>query len=87
MKYRALGFLLGCALLPSAGKASSNDGPQPLIISHAGGYDEFGPENTLLAYRGSVEFGKADYVEVDVRLSKDNVPIAFHDETLDRTIT
>ncbi len=42
------------------------------------------PENTLLSLRRAVEIG-VDFIETDVRLSKDDVPILFHDDTLERT--
>jgi glycerophosphoryl diester phosphodiesterase len=52
------------------------------IVGHRGARAA-APENTLRA----VEVGMAcaDYVEVDVRLSRDGVPVIIHDATLDRT--
>lgn len=41
------------------------------------------PENTLRALAKGMEC--ADFVEVDVRMSKDDVPIIIHDRTLERT--
>jgi glycerophosphoryl diester phosphodiesterase len=40
------------------------------------------PENTLASFRKAAELG-AHMVEVDVRLSRDGVPVLFHDDTLD----
>ncbi|MFJ6699257.1 glycerophosphodiester phosphodiesterase [Streptomyces sp. NPDC091272] len=40
-------------------------------------------ENTLASIRSALELG-ADAVEVDVRLTRDNVPVLLHDETLKR---
>lgn len=40
------------------------------------------PENSLLAFRKAVEAGYG--IELDVQLSKDNVPVVFHDATLKR---
>jgi len=54
-----------------------------LVIAHRGASGRY-PENTLLAVRKAIEAG-ADIVEVDVRLSRDGVPVVIHDETLDRT--
>lgn len=53
------------------------------IVAHRGasGYE---PENTLRAVRRAIEIG-VDAVEVDVRVSKDGVPVVIHDETVDRT--
>ncbi len=53
------------------------------IIAHRGASAE-APENTLEALALAGRQG-ADGVEVDVRLSKDGVPVIIHDETLDRT--
>ncbi len=52
-----------------------------LIIGHRGCNLE--PENTLKALAKGLEC--ADFVEVDVRMSKDGVPMIMHDRTLDRT--
>lgn len=55
----------------------------PKIIGHRGcaGY---APENTLEAIHTAADMG-IDWVELDVKLTKDEVPIIFHDETLERT--
>ncbi|OPX69289.1 MAG: cytoplasmic glycerophosphodiester phosphodiesterase [Methanoregulaceae archaeon PtaB.Bin056] len=41
------------------------------------------PENTCKAIRTGMKC--ADFVEVDVRMSRDRVPVVMHDPTLDRT--
>jgi glycerophosphoryl diester phosphodiesterase len=51
------------------------------IIGHRGCNLE--PENTLRALAKGMEC--ADFVEVDVRMSKDCVPVIIHDRTLERT--
>ena len=55
----------------------------PKIIGHRGcaGY---APENTLEAIHTAADMG-VEWVELDVKLTKDEVPIIFHDDTLDRT--
>jgi glycerophosphoryl diester phosphodiesterase len=53
-----------------------------LVIPHGGG-DGLFPEDTLLAFERSMAMG-ADVVDVDLRLSADNVVVAFHDPTVDR---
>ncbi len=53
------------------------------LIAHRGWAARY-PENTLLAFCAAVEAG-ARYVELDVHLSSDRVPVVFHDETLERT--
>ncbi|WP_030559609.1 glycerophosphodiester phosphodiesterase family protein, partial [Streptomyces exfoliatus] len=40
-------------------------------------------ENTLRSVRSAVERG-ADAVEVDVRVTRDGVPVLLHDSTLER---
>ncbi len=57
-------------------------GRSMFIIGHrgAGGLE---PENTLRALRRGIEC--ADFVEVDLRLARDGIPVAIHDATLDRT--
>lgn len=54
-----------------------------LIIGHRGASVE-APEHSIEAYQLSKELG-ADYIEIDLQMTKDNVLIAFHDENVDRT--
>ena len=54
-----------------------------VVIGHRGACGYY-PENTLLSFRKAFDMG-VDYVELDVRLSKDEVPVVIHDETLNRT--
>jgi glycerophosphoryl diester phosphodiesterase len=54
-----------------------------VVIAHRGNSEAM-PENTLSAIAGGFAVG-ADLVEIDVRLSRDGVPVIFHDETVDRT--
>lgn len=42
-----------------------------------------GVENTVEAVQGAIDAG-ADYAEIDVLLSKDNVPMVIHDADLSR---
>lgn len=53
-----------------------------LVIAHRGASSEK-PENTLAAYKRAIVMG-ADFVEMDVHLSQDGVPICYHDEFLRR---
>ncbi|HUU72564.1 MAG TPA: glycerophosphodiester phosphodiesterase [Burkholderiales bacterium] len=57
--------------------------PYPRIICHRGG-GLLAPENTLAGLRHARNLG-FEGVEFDVKLSADDVPILFHDDTLDRT--
>ena len=51
------------------------------IVAHRGVATEY-PENTLPAFQRAIELG-ADAVELDVRLTKDKVPVVFHYYYLD----
>ncbi len=57
----------------------------PVVIAHRGA-SAFAPENTLASFNLAVTLG-ADAVELDVKLSKDGVPVIMHDATVDRTTT
>ena len=54
--------------------------PCPLVVGHRGARARF-PENTLPALRHALAAG-ADGVEIDVRVSADNVLVLAHDATL-----
>lgn len=55
---------------------------QTLIIAHRGASAE-APENTLAAIRRAIDLN-AHYVEIDVRLSKEGIPIVLHDPSAAR---
>ena len=46
--------------------------------------NEFAPENTLSAMQLALELG-VDYIEMDVRQTKDGISVLLHDGNLDRT--
>lgn len=54
----------------------------PKLVAHRG-YARRYPENTLLALRAAVAAG-ARYLEFDVQLSADKIPVLFHDRDLQR---
>jgi len=54
----------------------------PLIIAHRGASAEQ-PENTLAAFRRAVAL-EADGIELDVHVTRDGVPVVFHDAALRR---
>jgi len=55
----------------------------PRVIGHRGACG-YAPENTLVSLREAARRG-VQWVEFDVMLSRDQVPILFHDEDLART--
>lgn len=55
---------------------------KPTFIAHRG-YAAAFPENTLIALDAAREAG-AEFVEVDIQLSLDHVPVLYHDRDLQR---
>ena len=56
----------------------------PQVIGHRGAM-AYAPENTLASFREARRRG-ARWVEIDVKLTADGVPILMHDSTLERTM-
>ena len=50
--------------------------------AHRGLWNESLPENSMAAFRAAKEAGFG--IETDVQLTKDNIPVLFHDDTLTR---
>ena len=55
----------------------------PRIIGHRGAAG-YAPENTIEGIHTAADMG-IEWVELDVKITKDEIPIIFHDETLERT--
>ena len=55
----------------------------PRLIGHRG-VKNLCPENTLNSINKAFDLG-LNFVEVDVKISKDKIPILLHDDTLNRT--
>ena len=53
------------------------------IIAHRGA-SKFAPENTLAAFKLAEKMG-ADGIELDIHLTKDQIPVIIHDEDIKRT--
>jgi glycerophosphoryl diester phosphodiesterase len=53
------------------------------VVGHRGAMGH-SPENTMASFERGLELG-ADWIELDVHLSRDGALIVIHDETLDRT--
>ena len=56
---------------------------RPHLVAHRG-YSLRYPENTILALRKAIDCG-ARFIELDVQMTRDLVPIILHDEGLERT--
>ncbi len=54
-----------------------------LVFAHRGLHNRHVSENTLAAFGRAVEAG-ADGIEFDLRVSRDGIPVAIHDENLHR---
>src|SRR5690554_748689 len=86
-----LSFVLVLVLGPAANKSHATSmfgtlrspGDTALIAGHRGDRSA-APENTLPALQGALD-GSMVYVETDVRLSADGVPVLIHDASVDRT--
>jgi glycerophosphoryl diester phosphodiesterase len=58
----------------------------PVKISYHRGACRYAPENTLASIEKAAALG-ADYIEIDIRPTKDGKYMLLHDRTLDRTTT
>src|SRR6266571_3767249 len=76
--------MLMTALFVFAMLAAPRAADQPKqLIAHRGA-SGYAPEHTNAAYQLAME-QKADFVEPDLAVTKDNVLICLHDDTLERT--
>src|SRR4051812_8051563 len=57
--------------------------PRKALIAHRGA-SGLAPEHTAAAYKLAMQY-KADFVEPDLGVTKDNVLVCLHDDTLERT--
>lgn len=57
--------------------------PYPIVLAHRGGA-KLAPEHSMEAFEKAFELG-VDGFEIDIRLTKDEEIVVFHDETIDRT--
>lgn len=63
--------------------SSSHSVPGFFNIAHRGA-SFYAPENTFPAFQKAVEMN-ADMIELDVTLTRENIPVVFHDRKLHRT--
>jgi glycerophosphoryl diester phosphodiesterase len=52
------------------------------VVAHRGVHDSI-PENTMAAYRKAIELN-CDFIEVDIRTTRDGHLVSIHDATIDR---
>ncbi|AMB58114.1 glycerophosphodiester phosphodiesterase [Microterricola viridarii] len=86
-----LALLNAVLLAPSSGQVYASDvfgalrlpGDAAFIAGHRGDRS-VAPENTLPAFTAAFENPAMQFVETDVQLSRDGVPMLFHDATLKR---
>jgi glycerophosphoryl diester phosphodiesterase len=57
-------------------------GKRVLVTAHRAAHDVH-PENSMAAIERAIALG-VDIIEIDVRLTKDGVPVLMHDDTVDR---
>lgn len=75
----ALYLVLICPVLSARGKEVFSSG---MWYAHRGLHDDVVCENTLTAFERAAEYGWG--IELDVRLTKDERLVVFHDDTLKR---
>jgi glycerophosphoryl diester phosphodiesterase len=73
----------GCEAVADFKNVSNATNKKAIVVAHRGYHGMRGdfPENTLAAVKKAYVEGFR-YVEVDLRMTKDNVPIIFHDDWL-----
>lgn len=80
----AIIILYFLAIMPRLGHRKPREAFLAVHYAHRGLHDNSGeaPENSMAAFEKAVE---ADYgIEMDVQLTKDGIPVVFHDFTLER---
>lgn len=77
--FSLLGILI---FLAKPAKANSAVFFETKVFAHRGCSLEGAPENSLSAFKAAALLGYG--IELDVRLSKDGIPVVFHDRTLSR---
>lgn len=85
-------FFLSCSstgttvdISNSLNELSNPSSKHIMVAAHRGAHiDNF--ENSIVSIEKAIELG-VDIVELDVRTTKDNIPVLLHDEAIDRTTT
>lgn len=81
-------ILSGCStyegsVVKGSGQSSKTSNYHPLIIAHRGA-SALEPEHTSLSYKRAIK-DKADFIEIDLRQTKDHELVAIHDKDVERT--
>jgi glycerophosphoryl diester phosphodiesterase len=82
MRILPFAMWIALAVLALAIAPRAADAPKQLIAHR--GASGYAPEHTAAAYKLAIE-QKADFIEPDLAVTKDNVLICLHDDTLERT--
>lgn len=56
-----------------------------MVAAHRAAHNKY-PENSLPAIQQAIDLG-VDIIELDVKVTRDGVPVLMHDRTIDRTTT
>ena len=75
--------VIGCLLVFAAALCQPAGAGDCLVVAHRGA-SGYVPEHTLAAYRLAIELG-ADYIEPDLVLTRDGIPVARHENLLQLT--
>ena len=86
MLFRSLALLALCLSAAAEAPLKSEVLPAPrnggvYVLCHRGAHEDR-PENTLAAYQRGIDLG-ADYVEIDLRTTKDGEIVSVHNGTVD----
>ncbi len=83
-------FLVGCSGSEKTGrldeileKFHDSNSEYIMVAAHRAAHNGF-PENSISAIKHAIELG-VDIVELDVKTTKDGIPVLMHDGTIDRT--
>ncbi len=83
-------FLVACARPENSGqlenileKFHNANSDYVLVAAHRAAHNGY-PENSISAIKHAINLG-ADIVELDVKTTKDGIPVLMHDGTIDRT--
>ncbi|MHA6261052.1 glycerophosphodiester phosphodiesterase family protein [Sporosarcina sp. CAU 1771] len=84
MTFKKFGITLLTVLLIGCSNSSTSPTPLPeepfLVIAHRGA-SAYAPEHTLASYQLAASM-EADYIELDLHMTKDRKLVALHDEVL-----